>query len=192
MLRCLDPATTSSHYIYSVGAPRFAAGGNQSGSGTLIWNGSSLGYGNWEDGVFAGPGGGIELTTAWSVAAAYEHFWTPALQTSLYGSYLKMTHNANAIAIICTSGTATTFPTNATCNPDWSQYNIGSRTQWNVVKGLYMGLDVLYTKLKSATPNATNVIVTTAANGAKGIGTYNVADQSAWSFAFRVHRDIVP
>ena len=29
-----------------------------------------------------------ELTTAWSVFASYEHFWTPSLRTSLYGSYV--------------------------------------------------------------------------------------------------------
>jgi len=183
-------------YGYTQGAPKIIMSGNQTGSGALIWSGQNVGFGNIEDGIFgtvAGALTGVELTTAWNVAAAYEHFWTPALQTSLYGSYVKVTHNANATTMICASGTATTLPLTATCNPDWSQWNVGSRTQWNVVRGLYVGLDVLYTKLKSAQVNSTGApFVTTAAQGAKGPGTYTVADQSAWAFAFRVHRDIVP
>ena len=37
------------------------------------------------------------------------------------------------------------------CNGDWSTWWIGSRTQWNVTKDFYMGLDVMYSKLDSAT-----------------------------------------
>ena len=33
--------------------------------------------------ALAAPGGHHELTTAWSVFASYEHFWTPSLRTSL-------------------------------------------------------------------------------------------------------------
>ena len=80
----------------------------------------------------------------------------------------------------------------ATCNPDWSQWNVGSRSQWDVTKGLYLGVDVLYTRLKSASPNAANTLTTTANRARRPPGTYTVADQSAWVAAFRIHRDIVP
>ena len=30
---------------------------------------------------------------------------------------------------------------------------VGTRTQWNVTKDFYMGLDVMYSKLESATTN---------------------------------------
>ena len=36
----------------------------------------------------------------------------------------------------------------ATC--DWSTWWVGSRTQWNVTKDFYMGVDVMYSKLQSA------------------------------------------
>jgi hypothetical protein len=178
-------------YSYTVGATQFATSGNA--GQRLIWNGQSVAFGFTEDGVYGGTAttglNSIELTTAWSVAAGYEHFWTPALQTSLYGSYAKVSHNANAISLICASGGVYT----ATCNPDWSGWNLGSRTQWNVVKGLYVGLDVIYSKLKTAqSNNAGTITLAGTLNGAKAAGTYNVADQSAWNFAFRVHRDIVP
>ena len=37
----------------------------------------------------------------------------------------------------------------AGCDNDWNTWWIGSRTQWNVTKDFYMGLDVLYTKLSA-------------------------------------------
>ena len=50
----------------------------------------------------------IQLTTAWSVFASYEHFWTPALRTDLYGSYLSVRYNATANMMMC-AGYATTM-----------------------------------------------------------------------------------
>ncbi len=181
------------NYAYTVGAPQLAASGNSNFK--LITNGGSVGFGLLADGVFGGASSAaanasnVELQTAWSTAVAYEHFWTPALQTSLYGSYLKTSWSGTANNILCT-GSATT-PATVGCDPSFSMWNIGSRTQWNVVKGLYVGLDVVYSKLKTSTvPGGT--VTTVAAAGAVPASTYNVSDQSAWNFAFRVHRDIVP
>ena len=36
------------------------------------------------------------------------------------------------------------------CDNDWSTWWLGSRTQWNVTKDFYMGVDVMYAKLFSA------------------------------------------
>ncbi len=33
---------------------------------------------------------------------------------------------------------------------DWSTWWLGSRTQWNVTKDFYLGVDVMYAKLHSA------------------------------------------
>ena len=33
------------------------------------------------------------------------------------------------------------------CDNNWQTWWIGSRTQWNVTKDFYMGVDVLYSKL---------------------------------------------
>ena len=38
----------------------------------------------------------------------------------------------------------------AGCDMDWNTFWVGSRTQWNVTKDFYMGVDVLYQKLSSA------------------------------------------
>ena len=40
---------------------------------------------------------------------------------------------------------------NAGCNNNWNWWWVGSRTQWNVTKDFYIGLDVAYTKIQSAT-----------------------------------------
>ena len=38
---------------------------------------------------------------------------------------------------------------NAGCDNNWPAWWIGSRTQWNVTKDFYMGVDVAYPKLQS-------------------------------------------
>ena len=36
------------------------------------------------------------------------------------------------------------------CSPNFSFWQVGSRTQWNVTKDFFMGVDVLYTHLNTA------------------------------------------
>jgi hypothetical protein len=91
-LRINTPFVAAGDYFviaanYTQGAATFASSSNSSNK--LIWNGSNVAYGHLTDGVYgtiAGVGTDVQLTTAWSVAAAYEHYWTPNLHTSLYGS----------------------------------------------------------------------------------------------------------
>ncbi|MBN8935685.1 MAG: porin, partial [Rhizobiales bacterium] len=175
--------------IYTQGAIRYAAQ-TPSGSTLQKWNGNDVGFGFWEDGIFGN--GNVELTTAWSLFASYEHFWTPSLRTSLYGSYIDVSHNGAATAIICTSGGAFTA-NDPGCNPDWSAWNIGARSQWDITKDLYVGLDVIYQKLNSASPNSAGVLnVTGSGAGANAPGQYLVRDQDAWTATWRIQRSITP
>jgi len=190
---------------YTQGAAAWASSTNSGQK--LIWNGQNAAFGTITDGVFRGTSStdanrtDVQLTTAWSAAAAYEHFWTPALHTSLYGSYINVSYNGTARSIICdtTAGASNGFAQGtgmvATgCDPSFSSWNLGSRTQWDVTKGLYLGVDVIYTRLKSAQTGGANTFTTTQASTLNGISpaTYTVGDQSAWMAAFRIHRDIVP
>ena len=70
---------------------------------------------------------------------------------------------------------------------------IGSRSQWNVTKDFYVGLDVTYLYLNSAQANAagTYALGASAVSG-KPAGTYSVANQDAWMATWRAHRDFVP
>ncbi len=117
-------------------------------------------FGIMSDGVYGGtylrPGTAtsVELTTAWGVNAGYEHFWSPQWRTSLYGGYAETSYNATANALLCTAygagtGQGTLALASAGCDNNWNQWWIGSRTQWNVTKDFYMGLDVAYTKFES-------------------------------------------
>jgi hypothetical protein len=181
-------------FVYSDGAVRYTAL-NHPTSGMLKFNSNTVGFGFATDGVY-GPGGSVQNTTAWSIAAGFEHLWNPSLRTSLYGSYWEVTHNATAIAAICSNATnASGLAAGAVawggagCNPNFSSYTIGSRTQWEPVRGWIMGLDVMYLSLKSAS-TATGVLAGIT-SGAK-TGTFTVADQSAWEFTFRTQRDYHP
>ncbi len=44
----------------------------------------------------AGPAYPIQLTNAWSVNAAFEHFWNPRWRTSLYGGYTRVWYDQDA------------------------------------------------------------------------------------------------
>ena len=69
------------------------------------------------------------------------------------------------------------------CDTDWSTWWVGSRTQWNVSKDFYMGVDVLYLKLQSMSYNGATTIF---------VGPGLAADQDNLMFRFRVHRDFYP
>ena len=96
----------------------------------------------------------LNLTTAWGVNAGYEHFWSPRWRTSLYGGYTNVEYNSQANAMLCCPARrrqrgvpAQLALANAGCDNNWTSWWIGSRTQWNVTKDFYMGLDVAYLKV---------------------------------------------
>ena len=97
-----------------------------------------------------------------------------------------MKYGEQANAILCTlqgdgDGVGTNAVANAGCNNNWNWWWVGSRTQWNVTKDFYIGLDVAYTKIQSATssdglyfgpfPAGTNTVAR------------NITDPDNWQFA---------
>jgi hypothetical protein len=79
------------------------------------------------------------------------------------------------------------------CNMNWNQWDVGSRTQWNITKDFYVGLDVLYSRLETATLGGTgSYVFTPSAALGKNAFIYNTANENNITTAFRVHRDIVP
>ena len=162
--------------------------------------GGTEGYGIMSDCVYdVGVGGinptGCQLTSAWGFNAGYEHYWTPAWHTSLYGAWYQVKYGSTANAQLCAnqgfgagSGTpAVAFPG---CNNNWGVWGVGSRTQWDVTKTFYLGVEVLYTQLQSA---QTSTGVVPADNAITGpIGPLAVQNQSAWMVSVRAHRDFLP
>jgi hypothetical protein len=188
---------------YTEGAPGFCT--NE--SAYQNYNAStSVGVGWINDGVFD-TGTKVELTKAWSALAYYQHIWNPRWRTSWFGGYVQIDYNQNATDIINSHlpGAAGTRPCGVpvggavwppltitagngnSCNPDWSFYEIGTRTQFNPVPQLDIGLEVLYTHVNTAYKgNAVYPV-----NGSRPAVTL-IDDQNVWSAMVRWQRNFYP
>jgi hypothetical protein len=169
--------------------------------------GGNEGYGVLSDCVYGGSSAtaaaiatqtGCQLTSAWGFNASYEHYWTPAWHTSLYGAWYEVKYNTEANAMLCSSagggngaGTGSAAVATAGCNNNWSQWGVGSRTQWDVTKTFYLGVEVLYSTLHSAQTFNGTTGGTSYAFGGAGVGT-TVHDESNWMVSVRAHRDFLP
>jgi len=203
---------------YTQGATRYAAltpagAGSPGIFGNGTGQGSNFGVGWFSDGTYCGAsavgaatvacpvtgGSTVQLTTAWSVQAAYEHFWTPSLRTSIVGGYTDVSFNGNASNMMCgnvllAGGGAGTITGLTNCGPgsfDWSAYTISSRTQWNITKDFYVGLEGFYGHLNTMSKGQTATFVATAA-GTQPTGLRTLTDQDVFVYRMRVHRDLVP
>ena len=88
--------------------------------------------------------GGLDLTTAWSVTAGYEHFWVAQWKTSLYGAYGELHYSDAASAVLLPAGALLGSSAN------WNYAQIGSRTVWTPVANLDLSLEVMYNHLNTA------------------------------------------
>jgi hypothetical protein len=184
--------TVGALFVYAKGAVGYLVGGGA--SHWWLIDGNTAGFGRTADAFFANPGalpgygGQLELTEGWNFNAHYEHVWTPTLRTSIYGGYVQIDHSGAAARLLC-AGVATL------CNPDFSFYQIGSRTQWAPWQGqLNIGVDVLYTHLDSSFKG---VLTTPGGLGGTTPGRaptalYRIADQDMWTVMFRVQRNWYP
>jgi len=183
---------------YSQGAAGYVT--RATGAFQVYGSGHSAGFGWVTDGVFAGTtpgnGTGIELTTVWGINGFVQHFWTPKWRTSLYGGYVEVDYDGAARNQICGIGgpgggmfSATgNFVSGTNCSPDFSWWQVGTRTQWNPHPDLDIGVDILYNKLNTAFGG----FATLAANGARTGGVYAIEDQNVLSVLFRIQRNFLP
>jgi hypothetical protein len=184
---------------YGEGATAYVFGNSNGKSNLGLYSGNNEVFsGLLVDGVY-GQNGNIELTKIFGLNAGIEHYWTPNLRTSVFGAYLNVDFNGNASALICSSSPfLSAGAVQAGCNPDWTMYQIGTRTVWNPVKNLDVGLELLYTKFESDSAGTTmnlgaNSDTLKSLNGiGKANGTYNVADQDVFSGFVRIQRNFWP
>ena len=125
--------------------------------------------------------------------------WTPALRTSAYGGFSAVSYNANATTLICgvgsgigkAAGAAGGF-TPVNCSPDFSFFQVGSRTIWNPVPNLDLGVEIMYNRVQTAFAGN----VTTAAGAAlpayPAPTTFAAADTGVFSAVFRAQRNFWP
>jgi Porin subfamily len=130
------------------------------------------------------------LTTAWGFNASFQHQWTPAWKTSVYGGWDKVRYDDAANAMLCYAagfGGDDPYTADPGCDNNWSVGFIGSRTQWNVTKSFYMGVDIMYENLHSATTGVP------ALGGYKfGYALFPEANQDNWIARIRMHKDFLP
>ena len=77
-------------------------------------------------------------------------------------------------------------PTN--CKPDFSFWQVGSRTVWSPASSLDIGLDLLYNHVDTAFAGP----VAVSANGTVPAGLFNATGQGVLSGALRIQRNFVP
>jgi Porin subfamily len=187
-------------FTYANGATRYV---NHTQGGAISptqFNGDNLGYGFISDGVFSVATGDVQLTTAWGLNAAYDHLWLPNFRTSVYVAWTRYEYNGPANLAICNAQTtpaagAISFTAaqvaSGQCNNDFSWWQLGSRTQYNFTPWFYVGFDVKYEKIQTASAG-TQVLWTNLPGTAKPTALYTVQDQDNFAVRVRVHRDIVP
>jgi hypothetical protein len=161
---------------------------NGIGAYQLYGSGRSVALSWLSDGVYS-TGTQVELTRTWGVTAGYQHLWTPNWRTSVYGGYLDVNYDSTAQGIVCPAGAfgAVYAVTGSSgCNPNFHIWQAGTRTQWNPVSQLDIGVDVLYTRIDIAD---SGTVVTLPASGAQPAGTYTLSNEDVWSVMFRVQRN---
>jgi len=174
-------------FVYANGASFYV---NNSSVMYSKFNGSTgYGFGITSDNVYTAAAGN-NLTTAWGVNAAYDHYWNKAWKTSLYGAYQKFEYNATANAALCAQQTAAWgAATGAACNNNFSVWNIGSRTAWNVDSQTEIGVDIVYQRLQTASSGTTYAALGT---GTQPATSRTLGDQGSWMGQFRIHRNFYP
>jgi hypothetical protein len=169
---------------------------NATNTSTLYGSNNTLAAGWAVDGLYsAANGANVELTTAWAAMAGYQHIWTPNWRTSVYGGYLNVSYDGAAQTILGSSPAGwfcSPACTSGKIDPSFSIWQAGTRTQWNPVSQLDVGVDVLYSHLNTFdVGNATNTIFVPT-TGARPAGIYTLTDQNVLSVMFRVQRNFWP
>lgn len=154
--------------VYSDGAVDYAFGtANQGGDrGTISGAGNLAGVNalntNIRDAVVLGAGAAgstIATTKAWSVAAGFRHFWTPALRSAVFGSYSRIDHPVQSATLL-----------------DINYFTVGVNTIWSPVRNLDLGVEVVYHNINGRTQAGAVPVVNGLNRGTEGawVGTMRV------------------
>jgi hypothetical protein len=197
--------TLSGQIAFAEGASRYVA----FTYGNRGLHKQDIAIGSFTDAVFGGVGlngGGssdLQLTKTWGGTLAFEHYWTPSLRTAWVAGYLEVEYNDAAKTLIanlgqrCVASGLTLQGINnnpRNCDPDWSMWRLASRTMWNPVANLDVGVEIAYTKINTASEGGAATITASNASGLQTPTnhTYFLGDQDYWTATFRVQRSFWP
>jgi porin-like protein len=193
---------------YSEGAPSYAgwSGGVQGGYNVFQrFNGGNVAAAWAFDSIFGNlpvtGAVGHQLTTSWTIGGGIEHYWTPALRSSVFGNFSSTSFNATAKTLFCASpqspirtalGAAPTgLAALPGCNPDFDIWNVGTRTIWNPVPNLDIGVEVMYTKVETKHDPALTRF-NFAGSGGRPVGLYAPSSEDVFSGILRIQRNFWP
>jgi hypothetical protein len=164
-------------------------------SGASLFQDGGVAVGWWDDAYYAdtpaGIRGQLELPKVWNMQAGFQHYWTSSLRSSIWGSYMRYETSSNAVdTFVCTPRGF-----GAGC-ADWNAWQVGSRTIWNPVTNLDIGLEVIYTRIETAYAGGqANCVGAGCVIGSAPAGTpivHNIQDNGVWSGILRIQRNFWP
>jgi hypothetical protein len=166
---------------------RFSQGGSSGfGSGLNLSSPDLFGANNTAAAAWPDQNPGLELTSAWSVQANYDHQWSSNLNTSLFAAYSNMNYDADTTSYFAGAGCAAAASAGLNCKSSWGNVGAGVRTSWAPASGLTLSVQTMY-----------NYLWTGAAGSSSGFGSatvprptesYNFANQGVWSSYLRINR----
>ncbi|MCZ0738461.1 porin [Phreatobacter sp. AB_2022a] len=131
--------------VYADGALDYAFGtANQGGDRPAIYGAANLSATNSLTAQLrdaAVIGGAIQTTKAWSLAAGFRHFWTPALRSSVFGAYTNIDQPVRSSLL------------------DVKYWNVGVNTIWSPVRNLDLGVEVIYHNMQARQQNGALPVV---------------------------------
>jgi hypothetical protein len=129
----------------------------------------------------------------------------PEIRTSLYAGYLNYQANSSVVDTeVCQALNSGTFAANNATDiklvngtkvsntgcTDWAAWMVGTRTLWNPVRNLDVGVDVLYTTMaKTAFGGAQFAF---SPGGGAATQTLTAADTHIWAGILRVQYNFLP
>ena len=201
--------TLGSNVVWSHGAAGYAVGGNF-GSSVFYGSGNNLSVGFVGDGIYSPFGGGVQLTDVWTFQGAYEHRWDPKWRTSIYGGLAGIIYNDTAKNIICNTNPRVAagtlgagnfqplgfsggagFSSVSNCNPNFSATQLGTRTLWNPVPNIDIGLDLSWYHNNTAFAGAAIIPTAAARPGSALVGPYAVTNADILQALFRFQRNFL-
>jgi hypothetical protein len=178
------------YFNYGVGAAAYSGGSNLNSPGLFGAN-NTVALGVITDGVYVN-GGQLELTTAWTAGAGWEHFWLPNFSTAVYGTYTQVTFSDTVVSsrLFCASGGSVAqsivVSAGVACDPSFNYWTVGAVTNWYPVAGFRLAVDVQYTRIESAFDGETVTLAKT--QGLRPTGVYTAKDQGILAVVFRAQR----
>jgi hypothetical protein len=132
--------------------------------------------------------GEFKTNKAYGIAGGVNHYWTPTLQTNVFGSWMRFDAPAVAQVVVPTTAATIAAGTAGTVTGvvDFNEYRIGTNTIWMPVTGLALGVEVLYAKVDPRGRVA--VPITNAVGDATGFFKPS-GSEDIWEGRLRIQRD---